>query len=163
MQPLRSKPQLTLLRACVCSVASIWGCSAWGAETAAYQLPAFDPKDYQCSWLSSLAMKREPTGNGEQFDVALFDRGGAEIKGDPAGLIGFSPGSTITFFGTITVLPCADAGGPAPLVIAGQGLRFKLDDHGRLNHVSGSGTVTQGAKKTLLRPDAAKANNKAVK
>lgn len=120
---------------------------------APYQLPAFATPDYACDGIRRVAVQRRPSTVNGGSDVILYDQGGAEYVGDPAGLVEWRAQSTITIAGVLTILPCKAEGGPAPIVIKGDRVKFRVDDARRLVYVDGPGAVTQGTlTKKLTKP-----------
>lgn len=115
------------------------------------QLPAFNTPNYACDGLRRVALQRKPSPVNGGSDVILHDQGGAEYMGDPAGLVGWQAQSTLTVVGALTILPCKAEGGPAPVMIKGDWVKFRVDDSRRLVYVEGVGSVSQGTVTTKLK------------
>lgn len=115
-----------------------------------FLLPSFSTPDYECDGLRAVQMQRQPSKDkNDAFDVILVDQGGAEMRGDVAGVVGWKTDSTITVIGTVTLSSCKPDG-PKPVVITGKRLRFRVSSEGRLEYVDGTGTVNQLGKTTKL-------------
>lgn len=140
-----------LLPMIVALLTSAISLGANGQEAAnQFRLPSFKTPDYDCDGLRSAILQRQPSSSEDAYDVVLQDQGGAEFMGDLAGMVGWKAKSTVAFVGTLTIRPCKADGGPAPIVIVGDFLKFEVTADGRLSYLSGSGTVTQGSSVTNL-------------
>lgn len=127
------------------------GAVAFGQPSSStFRLPDFSTPDYQCDLLRAVTMQRQPSAGKDAYEVVLHDSGGAEFKGDLGGMVGWKTDSTVTIVGTITINPCNAEAGPAPIVIVGDWLRFRLDSDRRLSFLDGTGTVSQGSTVTKL-------------
>lgn len=139
------RPTLVLLLPCVAA-------ATLAAEPAAYRLPAFGSPNYDtCDGLKAAQLVRRPSESGSGYDVMLVDQGGAEFHGDLAGMVGWTAGSTVSFLGKVTIVACNESAGIPPVVIVGERLKFRLDEDGRFTYVDGSGSVTQGTNRKVIR------------
>ncbi len=117
----------------------------------AYTLPDFRTPEYDCHhYLRSVQVLRQPSSKVGAGGVTLYDVGGAEVKGDIVQSVGHVPESSISFNGTITIVPCEPDSGPRPIIIVGSELQFELTKEGLLTYRDGSGSVNVEGKITKL-------------